>query len=811
MIRSATSRWAELIGHRVHLIVTSHPIGTEAWAKQLWQNPNNQNRLPDVAGAETAHDWLTASQNAINVKGIERTHAFLGVRITDRDVNPADLVALRGRTPLTKKLDPIRRDVNRVIKVVAGEGWSCRPLTAAAVGWLMHSGSALGLPIPQETLRLNDNLWDGHALTAISETVRSGAAEWGNTVQVAAIRDGRPHRHHVSVITAKELRERDTNDPEQFPWFGLARNLPFGVSFSAIFDVHSGAQARADAEYNRRRAGHLITGFLEHGESPPRHAERAAEDAARIEDEVGPASTKDLSCRLAGVVRAAVWGDTEDEATERAAEFIKAYADELDDEWVVAFNQWATAREFIPGEPRVCTGHDDGFFTVMPAYYAAAGVPNVDTGLGDDTGPLYAQSAGIGREPYFLDAQWGPQHGRSGVCVIVGDIGSGKTTAGTYVIEQEVRLGHQAGVVDPAGQIALHKLPHLAPHTRWMDLSSMDDGVLNPGTLIPEPRRAHYDSDREWIAAAREADGERAALMVDSLVMFLPHELLVEGQARYRVKAAVAASGGRYGSSPWDVVAELERSEHATDRHIAAVLRVEAQTKGGILLFPNRHDAPVESTNFDAPLTVLGLRGMSVPDPRLPAEQWTEDQRRAVPVMHLAGRFMARLMYQDRLPKALLTDELGISAAGGGVSFAGFLTRGSLETRRWNTWFGVLGQNPSHFTGISEEIENLIGMAMIGRLTNPKAAIKALELLGVDDGFGYHKTPLALSPLIDGENDGVRPRQFLIRDWLGRVAVREINLDHRPHIKAGLSTSPVEQHTPVSLDGIEFTRRGALT
>lgn len=789
---SATARYAELIGHRVHLRVTSQPLPVWAWARGLDQA--SPNRLADVEGAESWADFLVSSQEALAGDDVEEPAVFLGVRVTDEAVKAADLGQLLGRNVASKGLEPHRKTLRAITRAVAADAFNAEPLTSLGVAWLMTSSVALGAPVSQDVLRLTAEALDAHALAAITAPVQVAAAPWSNTVEVVANRDGRRYQHHVSVLTCRVAAERDTDDPRAYPWMAFAQQLGFGVEFSAILDVYDGHAMRASAEFARRRAGHLADGYAEHDEAPPRHVERAAEDAARIEDEV-TAGSREIGCRLAGTVRAGVWGATPDEVADRAGEFIREYARELGDEWVQTFGQHAISREFIPGEG---PSDDDGFYTVMPAYYLAAAVPNATARLGDYAGPYLGRAVGFGRSPFCLDPQWGPKNNMSGLCPILGDVGSGKSTAGGAIIEADVRRGHQAIMFDPSGRILLHTLPHLAPYARIIELANMGDGVLNPGTMVPEPRRADYGAQAEYLGAAREAAAERIDLMVDSLIGLLPAGML---RAQYGVTTAIEQAagivGGWYGTSPWAVVEQLAE-QGGIAAEAATALRTAAELKGGSLIFPRRGAPSAEpDTDFGATLTAITMRGLAVPPKGSSPEHWTRAQRASVPVIHLASRLAMRGMYADKSPKSILSDEAGISAAGS-HSFADTLTRAALESRKQNTWLGVLGQNPTHFTTISSEVENLTGMVMVGRMRDRAAAESALDLLHIERGYGYEKTLLALST-----------GQFLIRDWKGRHGVRQIDLDHRPQVLAALNTTPDQSPATEGIDTLQLVQGGA--
>ena len=95
----------------------------------------------------------------------------------------------------------------------------------------------------------------------------------------------------------------------------------------------------------------------------------------------------------------------------------------------------------------------------------------------------------------FWSPQDGPAHGRSGLTVICGVQGGGKTYAAASTWELEVRMGHLAHVLDPSGLLRkLLELPALRRTVREIDLQHAASGLLSPWRLVPEPQRSSATS-----------------------------------------------------------------------------------------------------------------------------------------------------------------------------------------------------------------------------------------------------------------------------------------------------------------------------
>lgn len=791
LLAVATLRWADLAGHRLHLRITNHPVPHYVWAQRL--DKNSPRRLPNTPGAETWAGYLGAAQQQIAAARLEDPAVYLGVRLTTKQVKDEDLPRLFDShvTDLPGELGKVRKTLRRVTESVRKDGFGARPVSARGLGWLMHTSVALGAPVSVNALASNAAEWTGDDLDAFTAPVRVTAEPFAKTVQVRALRDGREHTHHAAVLTASRMGARDTLNPALAPWLSYAQRLPFPVEFSAILTVVEGKDMIGKATYDRRRAENIKGHYEEHSERPPGEVERAIDDASRIEDEV-TSGTREVAVRVLGAIRVAVFGTTEDDTLSTVAEFTEAYARDQRIEWSHPYAQWAHYREFIPGEEH--TEHR-GFVRVMPASYLATAVPNASTGLGDGVGPYMGQVIGGGRRAYMLDPQWGPRHNRSGLVALCGGLGSGKSATAGAILESSVRRGHRTICFDPSGPLAnLTRLPHLAPYSRHIELSGAEPGILNPYLLVPEPRRQDFDTESQWRAALREADAERRDLMYDTAIMLMPPQIVDSAPGvTAAVETAVNACGGSFGLNPWRVVAFLEQQAGENGKVAAERLRQAAQMKGGALIFPEDHvrDTP-DSDLPNEVFTVVTMKGLTTPPANTPREHWNRQERMAVPVLHLASRFASRAMYVDQdSPKTIITDEGGIISAGGS-SFRSFLLRGSRDSRKHNTFFGLLMQNPSDAEQVSPEIANLLGMAMVGRTEDAASARASLRLLGVPEGHGYETVATRLET-----------GQFLVRDWQGRVEKVHIDLDHRPDLLAALNTTPAAYDDGLFNDMVE--------
>lgn len=772
VLDAQTLRWADLTGHRVHIRRTGHPFSHEVWARQLDRNTAGAITVP--AGAPTWADYLTDAQKQIARLKMRRPVTYLGVRVTDQKVLPDHLRCLvDGCDRHEKKHTTLHGIYERVTASVAKDGFRATPVSSRVLARLIQGSVAMGSPESVDALAGDADTWTEDDLDAFTHSVHVATEPLAKTVQVTALRRGREHVGHVAVLAMGRMEDQDTDSPAFAPWLTASDDLDFPVEWSATFDVKPPKDTAGEAGYYRRRAESTRAGYEEHGETPPPAYDRSIRDAMRVEDEIREGS-REVQVRLAGVIRAAVTAPTPELAVRRAENLTEHYARSVRAALHHTFGQYAMLREFIPGEPHA----RQGFQRVMPAYYAATAVPNAGAHLGDGEGPYLGAA---GHQPVMFDPTWGPRNNLSGLIVVAGGLGSGKSSFAGSLAENSVRRGHRTIIFDPSGPLArLCQMPALAHVSRHVELSGAEPGTLNPFWLIPNPGRALFDRAEEHAAGLREAEAERRDLAVDALAMLLPDRTPASVRALER---AVAEVGGGYGTNPWLIVRALEvGNEHAQE--VAEQLRVAAHMKGARLIFPTDEDARVVSAHGveDALLTVLTMRGITTAAPGTPTGQMSRAERMAVPVLHLAGRYAMRAMYADTLPKLILSDEAGI-IAGSGSTMRATLTRGVRDSRKTNTGFGILSQNPNDLIEIAPQVANLIGAAFVGRLEDEATASAALSLLGVPVGHGYEKELLRRDT----------PGSFLMRDWNGNVDRVDVDLSWRPDLLTALDTTPRQQ------------------
>jgi hypothetical protein len=782
LMAAQTQRLAELQtsggqARSIHLIGTAEPYPYPVWARNL-DKLTAATRIADVDGGETRAQYLAAQQRALTELKIENPTTYLGVRLVG-SVHASNLWRLMTDEPLGGDMTRVRKDLRQITAAVAREGFGGQPLSSRGLAWLMHSMCAIGLPVSQNALAGPRESWSAADMDAFTGPVTVACGEGTRYAQVTARRDGREHTRLVSVLTMQAISRRDPLAAGLIPWLAYAREFPETLTWQAHLDVLSKQQYKARAEKMRRRAEQVEKHHADNDETTLSDLAEAIDDAKRIENEVKNGSREE-ACRLAGTFLLAVPADNEIELDERVADVISSYAQDENIAVTQTLGQYALLRQFHPGS-HLSKADKEGYRRRMPAYFLAAGGVNFGGGLGDNEGFLLGEKLSGGSGAYMLNPQWGPHHDMSGMCIATGDLGSGKTFTAGCIAENSARLGIHSTIFVPSGSLeALTKLPHLRGKTRHIDLSGGRPGTLNLYALIPDPIREIGQSDADYAQDVREAESERRDLVLDSFGALLPAQLgrFSAGDVEAALEDAVLAAPAHYGANPWRVVDKLERAGDV-GQMIAGRLVAASGLRGGALLFPDRsaeQDTADVYSMDSATLIVMSLVGVR-PAPAGVAPR-NRPERQARVVLDAAGRYAARNMYAFKGPKVIAADEIG--QVGGEASFAAMLNRGSTDSRKHETFFMLLSQNPAQITSIAPQIGNLAGMSITFRMKDAATARAALPLMRVaDDGQGYEN-------ILPGLSTG----QAFISDWRGRPGLVRITSDHRPFVRDALNSTP---------------------
>jgi hypothetical protein len=781
---------ARLVGRRLHLRTTSRPYPVAAWAQA--HDANAPEPLP------VWRDYLLGQQQHLAAMTLSDKDVYLGVEV------PAGVGVRRlfGRVAgpvLDLEVAGLGDKIRQTDQLIAGPGLDGVPATGREMEWLLSRSVGLGLPAPALGAADSD-LWQSDDLAEISGTTRWTAVPFGRTLAVAGERHGQWLQRHVCVLSVGRMG--DLEIPPGIPWMYRTDWLPFPVEWSARLRVVDGQRVVAALRRNiskiRSQKDHYE---VEHGEPSPVALDRQASTALLVEDEIS-SGLSGLSTRTEGHYRLAVWGTTAEQALERAEMVRRLFSPGI----TIARppDQYAVAREFIPGEPLGTTAH----LRRMPVTTVAAAVPAAGARIGDRVGIPLGRLAGDSRRQVMWEP-WASTERReeSGLAVLLAGLGGGKSTCIGSIVYRTVIQGVPWSVLDPSGRLStLCRLPELAEVSRVVDLLDAEPGVLCTYRVVAEPLREHFGTVEQWRQAQETAGATRQLLTTNVLRSLLPAPFADHILTEVALMRAVGAVKPTVTASPRAVVAKLRQLDGDDDlrRHggyIADLLDEIAATSHGRLIFPNgyQHDHPGQ---VEPLLTVYSLRGMALPDDAQAGRGGTDiDERLSMCVLYLAAWLTQRGMYVGDVHarKGIAIDEAwALSTFSTGRRF---IETASRDSRKHNTRVLLASQNPSDLLDLG--VANLVSTAFIGRLSDAVAQRDALAFLpGVDPGAGYediigslsaHRSEgsRARSGEPDDEGAGRRrgAREFVVSDGAGGIERIRFELDSLPGVLDALDTT----------------------
>jgi hypothetical protein len=772
LLERVAARWASLAGRAIKLRVLSRPYPAGEWATNL--DAATPNRLPDVPDALPFARWLDGQRERVTRSRLDERQVLLGVRVGARQKMSAGAFAAALAGDATSAAMPIVREVALVGELVAGAGFEATPADPVTMERLLHSAAAVGVPTPVLTAGIGGDHWTPGDLAAVLGSVRWSFRPWGRTVAVEAWRDGRPVTAHVAVLTVGRMEDQRYPESGRAPWMTYADRLEFPSEWCMSGRIVGRGDYEKEADYHRNRVLHIARHYRhDHGEEPPLSVDRAVRHANEIVDEVtdGP---PELAARFTGVIRLAVWGDTEDETLSRARRMVEQYADEVRIALEHPAGQAAMLREWFPAEPWDTTG----FQRVMPVGYLAAGLPHTSAAIGDSTGPYLGYACGTTRFAFMLDpcaVTEGP-NGRSGLCPIVADPGAGKSFLTGLLAYHGARRGTQTVVLDPSGPLAaLCQLPELAPYARHLSLSSGAPGTLSPCSLIADVDPDDYPDWDDYMADWRVVTQARREVLIETLAGLVPYGSR-EPAARWlpRVVRGLEVTAD---TTPWEVIAGLAATGNSEAVELGDQLRDVAALREGALVLGVEGEPPPEPMT-DAALTVITIEGVTLPGEDTDPKDWSLRERIAQPVLALAIMYASRFVYTgpaDRRRQLHLDEVHFLARWASGRSFFQRLAR---DSRKRNTAVFASSQVPADVLSLG--VGALFAHAFVGRLEDDVTSKEALRLVRTPDVYASTITGL-----------GRRyPGEFLYLDPAGRVQRIRVDADWLPHVKEALRTDP---------------------
>jgi hypothetical protein len=770
MVAEAAQRLSQLQGRRLHLRVTTQPLAVQDWQREL--SASTRSHLPawpQHVASEAGH--LTRLQ-------LTEKRTFLGVELGR---SASRWLGWFGRGLELGRLEPELRDLDRV---VAGTGLEGRAATTPELAWLIRRSVALGCP--SDATDWWEQPWETEDLAQLSEGAWWTVDPYGRTLRIEADVGSSGVRvvRHIAMVCIGRMSDELPLDP----WAAKIERLPYPVELAATIDVLASRHVVKGAQVALLRVRSQREHYLEHRLPPPFSLDRAFARAQEVQDEV-ERGLEGLSTRTDSWWRIAVSGSSEEEALDRARQVADLYAPQITA--VRTAGQHGLAREMIPGEPLSTSAYRRR----LPVTTLAAAMPAVTAQVGDRVGHLIGWTSGAtGLRAVCWDLHRAQEQSeRSGLTLVAGTLGSGKSHLAGSVLYRSVLAGVPWTVLDPAGALSrLTELPELEPYSRLVDLlHAPQPGILSPYALIADPRPDAYGSEAQLDHARSMVEATRRTLACDILHQLLPAGLAEDAISLLALRQAARVLPATRGVNPRAILDRLRAlDDEELRRHaklVADFLEDLAELPACQLIFGSGTDLDYVHNGHQAALTVVSLAGLTLPADTTPRREYTADEALAVPLLQLAAHLATRPLHElePGARKGLLLDEVHILTRT--TSGRQLLQLTARQSRRLNLRALYLSQDVRDFevAGLLPHLDS----AFIGQLEDEEAQRAACRALRISEDYApVLGTLSAHRPDQPGRRGH---RQMVFADGLGgceRVTVDASGLPEQ--VRAALDTTP---------------------
>lgn len=785
VVQACAVRYSGFTGRRVRVRVTSRPFPESEWARRLDADVRT---APGSGPLPAWDDLLGQQQQRLARLALADEMVFLAVPVEGKPGSP-DAAA----------------DVAKMTAQLAGPGMDARPVTPGELEYLLHRSCALGTPHPL-TMPPPMVAWTEDDLAGFAaQHLDWSQASRGRSVRVTAVVNGQLVERFVVIGTMTRkpvIALPGEKGGGAAPWLKRA-TVGFNVEWSVIADVLQPEVVTSRMVDVVNAVAAQAAHAREHGEPLRKSLLAQSRQANDVIDDV---ETNDpLSTWLDVWVRFAVAGRTEQEALDRFQAVADLYAPGFTFE-PTRRGMHAAAREFIPGEPLSTTAHRRR----MTVTEFAAGMPHVTSLVGDRVGFHIGRTVTSTTSRAVCWHPWSAQEVRdsSGVTVVGGTLGSGKSSLVGSIAHQVATAGIPTVLLDLGGPLArLCDLPGYDGTANATDLMQAEPGALSPYRVIADPVREHYATDAEYMAAFRFAGSRRRMLAQDTLTTLLPAAVASMPRTAFAMSAATRAVGGHRWCSPHSVLDRLEdlnsctgedgaRAEHSKDlvehgRFLAGLLRDAAELPQTQLIFPERGTAPRTDPDAEADgylLQVLTMRGLVTPKDGAKRDSWTLEQTVGAALLNLAAHHTSQQVYgigDMHRRKLVALDEVGLLTAV--ASGRALVAQLAADSRKWNLRLILSGMNVAHVTAPEVGIANYIDSLFIGRTVGKQAIADALTACHIELGAGYEDVLPRLSPQPRDAVERLGYRDFVFYD--GKGGCETVRVAQPPGVEDALNTT----------------------
>lgn len=733
LLAATTVALAGLAGSECHLVVAPRPYDVHGWARQL-----------DEATSQPAAGWsdyLSSLAWHVAEGGFWRRQVLLGILLGRRRSHTA-LGLLRGLERAAglndpsvsrRELDAWRAKGDAVERTLTASSLQARRASVDELRWLVQRAFWRGLGEPP-----------GPA---------GRPQRWGRG-EVEALAESTLHNGHRSLVLEQPggtaslaflaaARFPDAMAHPGSEWLYLCDALGFPVEVSLRFRLVAPWQASADAEKKLAEAADQARHISGTSADLPLHLLEVSERARQLEYAV----TKEGLPLVYGWPRFVVAARSATELEARVDFVVEAYRELGIDLVRPAGDQLSLFFESLPGGRLRVRSYEQRQALVT----FAGGMFQASTNVGDGRGPYIGETTGQSRAPVHFDPLAAAQRNLPTAIAITGQPGGGKTHLAELLLYQLALRGVWSLMVDPKNEATGLAGMASLDNVRLLEVGPHHEGLLDPFSVAEDP-------------------SEGLLLAADVLRLLLPPGLSAEEESLLLSCCHDEADADQ--RSLGNITRRIAASRSPAGRRLANTLRAVAAMPLAQLFFAPPASDPLVP---DEHLTIVQIRGLTVPDAGASPAELAVADRLAIAVMYLLTAFAARLAgTAPAQAKAIVLDEAW--ALTGSRQGRALIQRLARTGRSKNTALVLVSQNASDFLG--PEVQNNFSAKFAFRSTQEDEVLSVLRLLGVEASAEHVR---AVRTLGNGE--------CLFADLDGRVASVQIDLVFRDLAEA-LDTTP---------------------
>lgn len=625
-----------------HLLITSRPLDTAAWRKQLELRAQNWDPMPGFPG------YIDEMEDYLAKRGFQEKEVFLGVHLGKRSaveegkgfaavkdtlldiINTA--IGIEDKEVSEAELTKWRKEARIYTRSLETGKLGASPATASQIARLVKQPLYPSMEVPPVTLQDRER-WGRGEILALTESFIENNRKFLKITQTGPTgQDIEGYRATLAFSRFPDVLEF----PAQEPWIHYSSMLGWGVNFYSRFsivpslkvkkDVHKKLQEAKDEAKNATAAG---------GELPLDIQEKMA-TAQNLEYSLN----RDRDSWIYGWHRITVEAPTEALLRDRVTTVIDHYRNlGIEVVWSDG-DQFSLLQESMPADRvRVNSYQQRQSLSII-----SGGMPTATEAVGDRVernkgwiGPFLGVTTARIEEPVFLSVHSAIARNNAPGVIITGSPGGGKSFTAFTLTCQMALQGVWAIYIDPkADASTIVEVPGMG-YTNVFDLRHGEPGMLDPFSL------------------STGSDSETNLMAVETLRLLAGSNISPDQESvLYETVAQVAEEPNPSLTRVVDVL--MSRNDSPAAKSLAHNLDFARK-----LPFANLCFAPQGKVGLkvDQGLTVITMLGLDLPNSDEDRNDYTLPNRLAVAIMYLLTTFTLNLMesLNRSHPKAVIVDE----------------------------------------------------------------------------------------------------------------------------------------------------------